>query len=203
MARFALNPFTKQLDIVDVGGAAGPIQTLSAEGGTATAPSGSNFNFSGSVSGGAAANGAILFSTPSNGELDGKVQVDGITIIINSSNQLEAISSVTWVLQTADLMAVKGFGYFTNSATAPPTGLQITLPLVSAVGDQFEVYNFNGNGFTILLNAGQTIRLGTKTTTVTIGSVVSLALGDTLTLTCAVANTVWAVTQKDGDLQVN
>ena len=203
MTRFALNPFTKQLDIVDVGSAAGPIDTLSGENGPSTPPSGSNFNFSGSTSGGASANGAILFSTPSSGQMNAAVQVDGTTIQINASNQLTALSSdIIWAVQSADLTAVSGRGYFANSANPAPTGLDVILPAVCAVGDRVAIQNFNGNGFVVTPNTGQQIYIGTRTSTLATGSLISLTLGDTVYLTCAVANTIWSATAWNGDFLV-
>jgi hypothetical protein len=81
------------------GGSGGSgIETLSSEGGAKTSPSGNNFNFSGSTSGGAAANGAILFNTSATGEMDAAVQVDGTTIEINGSNKLAVVNPSALVL---------------------------------------------------------------------------------------------------------
>lgn len=85
----------------NAGGSPGSeIHTLSSEGGAATPPTaGDNYNFSGSIAGGSAANGAIQFITPggpgaaTNGQMDAKVLVDGTTITINGSNQLAVNSS--------------------------------------------------------------------------------------------------------------
>lgn len=81
---------------LNTGGGA-TIETLSGENGPHTPPNGHNFNFSGSIAGGAAANGAIEFITPGgpghneNGQMDAKVLVDGTTIEINSSNELQVV----------------------------------------------------------------------------------------------------------------
>jgi hypothetical protein len=180
------------------------INTLSSEDGAKFSPVGNNFNFSGSVAGGASANGAILFDA-SDGEMDAKVQVDGTTVTINSSNQLQATTGLKWQVQTADLMAVKGNGYFADSAVIRPTGLSVTLPTTSAVGDTFAVYDFNGNGWAISYASGQSIRVGTLVSTVGTGSVVSAAPGggDTVTLVCAVANLTWMAVDYDGNIGVN
>ncbi len=83
----------------------GSINTLSAEGGAPTPPLGTNFDFSGT------ANGAILFSTPSNGQMLAAVQVDNTTITVNGSNQLQVATAPTGTgttvgLTTADLITV-------------------------------------------------------------------------------------------------
>ncbi len=73
------------------------LETLSSEGGPPTPPNGHNFNFSGSIAGGSAANGAITFITPggpgaaTNGQMDAVVRTDNVTIHINASNDLEVI----------------------------------------------------------------------------------------------------------------
>lgn len=83
-----------QSGIINVeGSGSGPIETLSGENGTHEPPVGGNFNFSGSIAGGSAANGAVLFSSTGAGEMDVAVQVDNSTIIINASNQLQATGS--------------------------------------------------------------------------------------------------------------
>lgn len=180
----------------------GSINTLSAEGGAATPPSGTNFNFTGSLSGGATANGAIIFSTPANGQMDGVVQVDNSTIFINASNQLQVSNSgFIWTVETANLTAVKGHGYFANSASPGPGALEVTIPAVSVVGDTFKVYAFNSNGFTIRQQAGQFCQLGTSTTTTGVGgSIVGLFVGTVVELVCSVANTQWEVTDYSGNL---
>jgi hypothetical protein len=84
---------------VDTSGAP-VVETLSSEGGPDTPPNGHNFNFSGSIAGGSAANGAIEFITPGgpghneDGQMDAVVLTDGTTIGINASNELYVIGGV-------------------------------------------------------------------------------------------------------------
>lgn len=88
---------SQQGPLRDHSGGGGNIMTLSSEGGPPTPPAANNFNFSGSVAGGSAANGAIEFITPggpgaaTDGQMDAVVLTDGTTIHINASNQLEVI----------------------------------------------------------------------------------------------------------------
>lgn len=98
------------------------IETLSAESGAPFGPLGNNFHFTGSVAGGAAANGAILFNIPSIGEMEAIVQTDGVSIHINASNQLEVIPGLY-----AAKFAVDAFtGPGTNPVVPDVTG-QITV----------------------------------------------------------------------------
>lgn len=98
---------------VNTSGAA-VVETLSSEGGPATPPNGHNFNFSGSVAGGSATNGAIHFTTPggpgaaTNGQMDANVLVDNTTIQINGSNQLHVIGGVFSEKFTVDAFTAPG-----------------------------------------------------------------------------------------------
>ncbi len=183
------------------GGGKNSLKTLSGENVIKRAPLAGNFNFSGTVGGGYGTNGAIVFSTPSNGEMNAQVQVDGATVIINAANKLQSISQFTWVVQAADLIASPGFGYFANSATPGPIGLIVTLPAASTVGQTFRVYAYNSNGWTIAQGAGQSIQVGQQTTTVgATGSLVSTRTGDTVELVCTATNTTWAAVSYDGNI---
>lgn len=173
------------------------IQTLSAEGGSATLPLANNFDFRGNSGG---VMGAIQFSTPSNGEMNANVRVDGVTVTINGSNQLEAVNGYIWSIITGNIMAQKGHGYFAD-APIGPLGLTVTLPNASVIGDSFRVYDIIGNGFVIAQGAGQSIQVGQQTTTVGAGgSIGTLKIGDTVELVCSVANTQWEAVDYDGNL---
>lgn len=210
---FKFNPFTKRLDFVGTG--SGPpvtgIATLSSEGGPATDPDGSaNFNFSGSTAGGSAANGAIEFITPggpgaaTNGQMDAKVLVDGLTVIINASNQLQAINGgLIWTVITGNTAGVKGHGYFANPPGGPG-GLTVTLPSTAAVGDTLKVYAMDSGGFVIAQNAGQKIQIGNAQTTPGVtGNVIATAVGDAVTLVCSIANTQFEAVEFNGNLIIN
>ena len=86
------------------GSGSGPVEegilTLSAEGGPATQPDGDgNFDFSGLEVASVPLN-AIEFSIPADGAMKAQVQVDNLTIQINSSNQLEVIDQLSGIGQT-------------------------------------------------------------------------------------------------------
>lgn len=177
------------------------IMTLSGEGVNPLPPLANNFNFYGTPTGGPGAiDGAIQFTTVSNGQMSAQVRVDGTTVVINASNQLEANNAgIIWVIQTTDTVAVKNFGYFTNGAN-----VHITLPPTSILGDTFKVYNYNGGGFTIVQGAGQTIQVGEAQTTVGPGGyVLYTQRGDAIELVCSVANIQWEAVTFDGNLTYN
>lgn len=177
----------------------GSVNTLSAEGGADTPPLGFNFNFSGSLAGGSVANGAILFSTPSDGALDAAVQVDGTSIVINSSNQLSTLG--TWIDVTAGARAVaNGEKYLSDNAVS----VAFTLPASSNIGDYFRIAGVQGS-WTLAQNANQQIKFGSSSTTVGItGSLASTNAGDCIELvaTNTSASSVWRVISSIGNITV-
>lgn len=131
----------------------------------------------------------------------------GITVTGNAGTNTETINltsaGFTWVIQTTSTPAVAGFGYFADGATGP-TGITITLPTVSKLGDTFIVYNFNGNGFEIAQGAGQFIQVGQQSTTAGVtGNIISTKIGDTIELVCSIANTQWQAVDYDGNFIIN
>ncbi len=68
----------------------------------------------------------------------------------------------------------------------------ITLPATAAVGQAVGVEGLGAGGFVLTANTGQTIKIGT-TTTSTAGSLASSAASDNVYVTCIVANTTWRV----------
>jgi len=165
------------------------LETLSAEGGPATPPTaGDNYNFSGSIAGGSAANGAIEFITPggpgaaTNGQMDAKVLVDGTTITINSSNQLVASGAFHWTVTASTAFTpANNTGYILTGTSL----CTITLPPAPALDFWFAVVDRSGNLFKIAQNAGDSIQMGSLlTTTGTGGSVNSTAVGDRIDLVC-------------------
>lgn len=108
------------------------IATLSGEGGAFTPPLGTNFDFSGSLAGGSAANGAILFNTAGPGEMDAAVQVDGTTIDINGSNQLTVVGSTTLpLIVTTNGGTNTGSWDFAMVGGGVPNGLSIDILIVA------------------------------------------------------------------------
>jgi len=68
----------------------------------------------------------------------------------------------------------------------------VTLPAVSAVGDTVRVYGQGAAGWILQAAGGQTINLGTASTS-TGGTLTSAANTDLVEVTCLVANTLWQV----------
>lgn len=178
----------------------GSINTLSAENGPATPPSANNFNFTGSTAGGATANGAIIFSTPASGQMDGVVQTDDITIFINAGNQLEVRQGSLWTPQVIDFTAQVGHSYWINN---PASLINVTMPAVFNPGDTFTLYDISGGRFKILQGAGNQIQLGKSLTTAGAGgSITSSNVGDFITLVVLLNGLEWIAVPYNGNLVV-
>lgn len=66
----------------------------------------------------------------------------------------------------------------------------ITLPATAAFGSIVQVVGIGTNGWVLVANSGQSIRLGAIVTS-TGGSITSSNQSDTITVSCAIANTLW------------
>ena len=67
-----------------------------------------------------------------------------------------------------------------------------TLPAAAVFGEEFQIEGYGAGGWTIAQNAGQSIIMGTDTSTIGVGgSISSTAANDTLRVVCLVANTLF------------
>lgn len=98
------------------------------------------------------------------------------------------VSAMTWTTVTSSQAAVVFNGYVSNSAGA----LTFTLPVSANVGDVIAVEGLGSGGWILTANTGQTIKIGSGTTT-SAGSLTSAAASDNVYVTCIVANTTWRV----------
>lgn len=81
--------------------------------------------------------------------------------------------------------------------------LNLTLPATSALGDFIEITLDGSTGFTILQNAGQSIKLGNLTTTVGVGgSLTTTAQGDSILIRCSETDLKWNVFSSMGNFLV-
>lgn len=88
-------------------------------------------------------------------------------------------------------------------ANDPTSLVTFTLPLTAAFGTIIQVVGNSVDGWTIAQNAGQSINMGNKTTTVGVGgSTSSTNQYDQITFFCVVANTTWNVTGAVGNLTI-
>jgi len=112
--------------------------------------------------------------------------------IVNAAGSITISSStsgMTWTTVVASVNpTVIDHGYVANSAGL----LTFTLPALANVGDIIAVEGLGAGGWTMAANAGQTIKIGSATTSVA-GSLSSVAASDNVYVTCIVQNTTWRV----------
>jgi hypothetical protein len=107
--------------------------------------------------------------------------------------------SLKWVVETSATRALtSNEGVFCNNAG----GVTATLPATAAVGDSFELVAMNAGGFTINYGTGQSIQLGSITSTTTSGTISSTGIGDWIQIICNVANTSFFANVKQGNLNI-
>lgn len=98
---------------------------------------------------------------------------------------------ISWtdVVGTTQSMAIDR-GYTANNAGL----VTLTLPATAAYGTAISIIGKGAGGWLIAQNAGQSIRLGTSTTTIGVGgSLASTNPSDSINLICTTADTVWTV----------
>lgn len=95
---------------------------------------------------------------------------------------------LTWttVSGTSQSAAVNN-GYITNNAGA----VTVTLPATAAIGETVEIAGLGAGGWIVAVATGQSIHIGSSTTTVTTGTLASTNRYDNLIIKCVVANTEW------------
>lgn len=101
------------------------------------------------------------------------------------------LAGFSWTVVTGATQAMlSGNGYIMNRGTL----ITATLPATSAVGDEIDIIGKGAGGWTIAQNAGQTIVLGSSTTTTGVaGSLSSTNAKDSFYMICTVANTEWTI----------
>lgn len=98
-------------------------------------------------------------------------------------------TAVTWaaVSGTTQSAAVNS-GYIIQNASATT----VTLPTIAAIGAIVQVQGLGAGGWILAANTGQTIHLGTATTS-SAGNLTSSNQYDSVQVVCVVANTTWSV----------
>ncbi len=77
--------------------------------------------------------------------------------------------------------------------------VEITLPVTAKVGDVLQIVGAASGGWSLLQNTGQRIHFGNKSTSITTGKINSTHSFDGMTLMCTTENTVWHVTNSNGN----
>lgn len=107
-------------------------------------------------------------------------------------------SGIGWTEVTGTTQAmVADNGYVANNAAL----VTLTLPATAAFGTAISVIGKGAGGWRIAQNSGQSVRVGSSTSTVGVGgNISSTTSSDAITLICTTANTVWTT---DGGVQGN
>lgn len=124
--------------------------------------------------------------------------------ISNTPGQIEISSTgeLTWEIVTAATKQMdENVSYVANNATGV---VEFTLPSTVALGSVFTLYANTDDGFRILQNTGQTIRVGKAITSAgSSGNIQSKTIGDVVRVVCTVADTEFAVVSMIGNLQID
>ena len=116
----------------------------------------------------------------------------GNTITIKVSG-----SGLTWNTISASQALVVDNGYF---CVSPGGALSLSLPAVSALGDEIEVSLQGATSWQITQGAGQSIKIGNISTTAGVGgSLTSTQQGDSISIVCMTANLTWVVLSSMGN----
>lgn len=136
-------------------------------------------------------NGQLMIGNTSNDPTAATLSAGTGVTITNAAGSITINASgggLTWttVSGTSQAAAV-GNGYVTNNAGA----VTVTLPATAAVGDTVEIAGLGAGGWIVAVASGQSIHLGSSTTTTTTGTLASTNRYDNLIIRCLVANTEW------------
>ena len=104
----------------------------------------------------------------------------------NVTLTLSGIAGFTWTLVTTNTNMLPNMGYIANSGSL----ITLNLPVTSNVGDEIDVIGKGSGGWLIQCGVGQTIILGTDTSS-SGGALASMRQNDSIYLVCTTANTEW------------
>ncbi|MGL4947071.1 MAG: hypothetical protein ACRC4X_05335 [Cetobacterium sp.] len=126
---------------------------------------------------------------------------------VSASNVQDAIAELSqetqtyWVQASTNVVSQSLHTYIINHTN--PNPVQIILPVNAAPGFSFRVFAVEGT-FQITQNLGQQIRMAnTLTTQGVTGSVQSQSPGDSIYLSCGIANNLWIVLSMIGNFDFN
>ncbi len=119
----------------------------------------------------------------------------GVTIVQNGNNITISTTGtgVSWSVVTGATQAMTTNNGYVANYTGGGT-LVFTLPTTSSVGDALYISGLGSSGWQIAQNAGQTIIIGSlSSTTGVTGAVSSTNQFDSLKLICVTANLTWSI----------
>jgi len=127
--------------------------------------------------------------------------VVGTTVINFSLFSLNPNITFTWNVVSGTSQDIhENNGYIPTNVSQTV----FTLPLTADVGDSFKVYGYGSGGWKISQNSGQSIHLGSSSSSVgVLGYLESTNRYDNLEITCIVVNTEFMVNSVIGNITVN
>lgn len=140
--------------------------------------------------------GPLTFS----GAFSTTITVTGATnVTLPTAGTLATTTQIqTWTEVTGSSQAAA----VNNSYTANNAGtVTFTLPATAAIGSVVAVQGNGAGGWSLVGNTGQTIKMGSSTTS-SAGSLSSTLRYDAVSVVCITANTTWAVQYAVGNLTV-
>lgn len=133
---------------------------------------------------------SVIGNLPIYNDITGTIVDSGLTPGSILTNANVSVDSTSMVVDTS---------YTINNANLAT----LTLPAVSAVGEVIEITGNSANGWIIAQNAGNTIRIGSvSSTTGAGGSVASSNRYDAIRLKCVTTNAIWVAQFMVGNLTV-
>ena len=109
-------------------------------------------------------------------------------------------TSSAWVNVIVDTMTLQpDMRYACNNGATPIT---FTLPVSAPLFTEIEIAGYSAGGWSITQNAGQSINLGSMSTTVSSGGLASNNANDYVKLLCVQANTTWNAIDSMGNISI-
>jgi hypothetical protein len=78
----------------------------------------------------------------------------------------------------------------------------LTLPATSAIGSIVKIVGLSAGLWKVVYTTGQSIKVGSSSSTATTGNIASVLASDCIELVCVVANTTWTSTAVQGNITV-
>lgn len=159
----------------------------------------SNFNFLGPLT-----NGQLLIGSSGLDPVPATITA-GMNISITNSAGGITISATgsggfNWThVTTSPQQMGSNSGYVVDNGASLVT---LTLPLVSAIGDEIDIVGRSTGGWKVTYTTGQSIILGSTTSTTTTGNIASTRAADSLIMICTQANTEWTVLSSMGNITI-
>ena len=148
----------------------------------------SNFNFLGPLT-----NGQLLIGSTGLDPVPATLTAGTNISLVNAAGSITinstGLAGFSWnVVSGTSQAMLSNNGYIANNAGL----VTLSLPISSAVGDEIDIIGKGAGGWLVQCGAGQTIVLGSSTTSAA-GSIASTQAKDSFYMICTVANLEWTI----------